>query len=149
MRDDSPAGTSRRQYLAGTAVVGVVALAGCTSAEETPPGIGQLEVENRRDQPVEASIAYRQDGDRHETSVSLETIANGGPIRQTVSEPWMGEHGDWELEVDAGGVEAEQYSSDSFDERFYDWDGTDCLLISVRIDDGIDITPRTVAVECG
>lgn len=147
MREDSPARPSRRQYLAGVAV-GVGALAGCTSAEETPPGIGRLEVENRLDQPVEASIAYRQDGERHETSVSLETIANGGPIRETVVEPWMGEHGDWELQVDAGGVEEGEYSSDSFDDRFYDYDETDCLLISVRIDNDVEITPRTVAVDC-
>jgi hypothetical protein len=149
MSEDGSAGPSRRRYLASVAVtVGGGTLAGCTSAEETPPGVGQIDVQNRLGRPIEASITHRQDGEQNETTVSLAADPDEGPLSQTVVEPWMGDHGDWELRIDASGVEAEQYTSESFDERFYDYNETDCLLLSVRIDDGISITPRTVAVDC-
>jgi len=143
--DESLPAVPRRAYLAS---IPVGLLAGCTSAEETPPGVGQLSVENRAEQAVEASIRLEQDGEQYETQLSLTSLSDGGLDRQAVVEPWMGDHGDWDLFVEAFSV-SEQYSSESFGDRYYDYDNTDCVLLNVRIDtDDISISPRTVAVDC-
>jgi len=134
----------RRAYLAA---VPVALIAGCTSAEETPPGIGELTVENRADDPVEARIHFDQGGEQHGTTVSLSGLSEGD-LRESVVEPWMGDHGDWTLTVEAFSNTG-RYSSDDFDAQYYDYDATDCVLLAVRIDaDGISINPRTVAVDC-
>lgn len=143
-RESLPA-LPRRAYLAA---VPVGLLAGCTSAEESPPGIGELTVENRAEDPVEAVIRFDQDDEQYETTVSLSELSDGDSYQQTIVEPWMGDHGSWELAVEAFS-NTERYSSEEFDQRFYDYDATDCVLLRIRIDsDGISIKAQTVAVDC-
>jgi len=143
--DDPSRGLLRREYLAA---LPVGALAGCTSAEETPPGIGEIVLENRRDDPVDVTIGFQQDGEAYETRATVPGLAADGPNSAAVVDEWMGEHGAWELTVGGGGVDG-SYGSEAFDERFYDYDRTDCIQLVVRIDgDGVEMRPQTVAVEC-
>jgi hypothetical protein len=145
MQEDRSIQQSRRAVLA-TVSLGLVA--GCTSAEETPPGIGELSVTNRTETAVTASFIFEQDGEQGRTEVEVPAANEGGFEGQTVVEPWMGDHGSWELTVETAGMR-KQYASDTFDQRFYDYEQTDCLLLDVRIDtDSIEIAPRTVAVDC-
>jgi hypothetical protein len=145
MQEDRSIRQSRRAVLA-TVSLGLVA--GCTSAEETPPGIGELTVSNRTETAITASFAFEQDGEQSQTEIDVPAAGEGGFEGQTVVEPWMGDHGSWELTVETPDL-TEGYASDAFDEQFYDYEQTDCLLLDVRIDtDSIEIIPRTVAVEC-
>jgi hypothetical protein len=145
MQDERFTRRSRRAFLA-TVSLGLVA--GCTSAEETPPGIGELAVSNRGETAVTATFTFEQDGNQRQSSVDVPAAGEGGFEGKTVVEDWMGEHGSWELTVETDGVSG-RYSSSDFDQQFYDYDQTDCLLLDVRIEtDSIDIIPRTVAVDC-
>jgi len=140
--------TPRRSRRAVLATVSLGLVAGCTSAEETPPGIGELTVSNRTETAVTATFTFEQDGQQRQSSTDVPPAGEGGFEGQSVVEPWMGDHGSWELTVETAGM-AEQYASDSFDQQFYDYDETDCLLLDVRIDtETISISPRTVAIDC-
>jgi len=145
MGEQRPPDRSRRALLA-TVSLGVVA--GCTSAEETPPGIGELAVTNRLAESVTVEFEFTQGDTEGTASVALPAAGEGGFEGETIMEQWMGDHGSWELVAEAG-EHRRTYTSEEFDERFYDYDATDCLLMDVRVRESrIEITPRTVAVEC-
>ena len=136
---------SRRSLLTA---VSVAVLAGCTSAEETPPGIGEVVLENRLGENRDVTLEFRQDDQEHETRVTVPGLSAEGPNREVVVDEWMGDHGEWELTVDAGAT-AGNYASSDFDERFYDYDRTDCIQLVIRIESSeLTIRPQTVAVDC-
>jgi hypothetical protein len=136
---------SRRSLLTA---VPVAVLAGCTSAEETPPGIGEVVLENRLGENRDVTLEFRQDDQEHETQVTVPGLSAEGPNREVVVDEWMGDHGEWELTVDAGAT-AGNYASSDFDERFYDYDRTDCIQLVIRIESSeLTIRPQTVAVDC-
>lgn len=136
---------SRRSLLAA---VPVAVLAGCTSAEETPPGIGEIVFENRLDDAREVTVGFRQDGESYESQVTVPGLSAEGTNREVVVDEWMGDHGEWELTVETGS-RAGSYDSAAFGDRFYDYDRTDCIQLVIRIErDGVTIRPQTVAVDC-
>jgi hypothetical protein len=136
---------SRRSLLTA---VPVAVLAGCTSAEETPPGIGEVVLENRLDGDSDVTLEFRQGDQEQETRVTVPGLSAEGPNREVVVEEWMGDHGEWELTVDTGATR-EDYASADFGERFYDYDRTDCIQLVIRIESSqLTIRPQTVAVDC-
>lgn len=139
-------GALRRRAFLASIPAGL--LAGCTSAEETPPGIGEIVLENRLAAASDVTLTFTQDGQEYETTATVTGLSGDGPNREVVVADWMGEHGDWELRVEAAGTTG-SYESGEFDDRYYDYDETDCIQLVIRIeDDGMDIRPQTIAVEC-
>jgi len=136
---------SRRSLLVA---VPVAVLAGCTSAEETPPGIGEIVFRNRLDDAREVTVGFSQDGESYESRVTVPGLSAEGANRAVVVEEWMGDHGGWELTVESGSITG-GYGSGEFDDRFHDYDRTDCIQLVIRIEsDGFTIRPQTVAVDC-
>lgn len=145
MHGERSGALSRRSLLAA---VPVAVLAGCTSAEEMPPGIGEIIFENRLDDAREVTVGFRQDDEAYESRATVPGLSAEGTNREVVVDEWMGDHGEWELTVEAGSTTG-SYDSGEFDDRFYDYDRTDCIRLVIRIEsDGFSIRPQTVAVDC-
>jgi len=140
------AGRLSRRALLATVPLGLVA--GCTEAEETPPGIGEIVVENRLADARDVTISVTQDGQQYETTATVPGLSAEGLNREVVVDDWMGDHGSWELTVETGETTG-SYDSSEFGDRYYDYDQTDCIQLVIRLeDDGMDIRPQTIAVDC-
>jgi hypothetical protein len=117
--------------------MGMVGAGGCIGTQEPEVGLGQVRVQNLRDNPVEFRVSIERDGeDVFEEVVNLDGQEGQTVDGVTITERWMGERVEYAVTVELVGEGLERtFSTRDAEEFIDDWGSHECFGCLFLIED--------------
>ena len=117
----------------------MVGMGGCAGAREPEVGLGQITIQNRRENPVEINVfANRAEESVFEEGFTLDGRDDYTIDELTITEDWMGDSVEYMVAVDLTDEDLGQsYSTEEAEEFVDDWGPHECFGCRFVIEDQI------------